>query len=224
MRGPTGRTRIDRIAAHKQIGIVVQDEGRTLYTHAHRVKRATGIQREAPDVDGVVRTPRPGNQDRARQRSSQRNRSHASLRVIYGSRAGVIRRSPPAHVSADRCRSRDEPRHTRAFDRRGCPTASTGRVMANTGYFEHDWFAPGWKADFPEDEVALPSALTFEGNARRGQSHTQPRTTRGPGDHAELESLGSRSRRSVRGPDRCRPTAPSSQRPNQVLSRHWSVT
>jgi D-alanyl-D-alanine carboxypeptidase/D-alanyl-D-alanine-endopeptidase (penicillin-binding protein 4) len=43
-----------------------------------------------------------------------------------------------------------------------------GSVMGSTGYFSHDWFAPGWKADFPADEVALPSALTFLGNQVHG--------------------------------------------------------
>jgi serine-type D-Ala-D-Ala carboxypeptidase/endopeptidase (penicillin-binding protein 4) len=42
--------------------------------------------------------------------------------------------------------------------------AIRGHVMGSTGYFDHDWFAQGWKHDFPADEVALPSALTFNGN------------------------------------------------------------
>jgi D-alanyl-D-alanine carboxypeptidase len=39
-----------------------------------------------------------------------------------------------------------------------------GRIMGVVGYFNHDWFARGWKYDFPRDEVALPSALTINGN------------------------------------------------------------
>jgi D-alanyl-D-alanine carboxypeptidase len=38
-----------------------------------------------------------------------------------------------------------------------------GRVLGNTGYFAHDWWARGWKRSFPATEVALPTALTFEG-------------------------------------------------------------
>jgi D-alanyl-D-alanine carboxypeptidase len=43
-----------------------------------------------------------------------------------------------------------------------------GSVMGAIGYFDHDWFAAGWKPYFPRDEVALPSALTVDGNALNG--------------------------------------------------------
>jgi D-alanyl-D-alanine carboxypeptidase/D-alanyl-D-alanine-endopeptidase (penicillin-binding protein 4) len=43
-------------------------------------------------------------------------------------------------------------------------TKVVGRVMGSTGYFARDWWAPGWRDYFPDDVIALPSALTFEGN------------------------------------------------------------
>jgi D-alanyl-D-alanine carboxypeptidase len=49
-----------------------------------------------------------------------------------------------------------------------------GRVMGSTGYFDHDWFAPGWKRHFPVDEIALPSALTFNGNVAGGRNIGDP--------------------------------------------------
>jgi D-alanyl-D-alanine carboxypeptidase len=49
-----------------------------------------------------------------------------------------------------------------------------GSVMGSTGYFSHDWFAPGWKQEFPADEVALPSALTFQGNQVHGVHVSDP--------------------------------------------------
>jgi D-alanyl-D-alanine carboxypeptidase len=39
-----------------------------------------------------------------------------------------------------------------------------GRVMGATTGFQRDWWAPGWRDYFPRDYVALPTALTFEGN------------------------------------------------------------
>ena len=40
-----------------------------------------------------------------------------------------------------------------------------GRVMgATSGFFQRDWWAPGWQDYFPRDYIALPTALTFEGN------------------------------------------------------------
>jgi D-alanyl-D-alanine carboxypeptidase/D-alanyl-D-alanine-endopeptidase (penicillin-binding protein 4) len=43
-------------------------------------------------------------------------------------------------------------------------TRVEGSVLGDTGPFERDWWAPGWKDDFPEVEVAIPTALTFRGN------------------------------------------------------------
>jgi D-alanyl-D-alanine carboxypeptidase/D-alanyl-D-alanine-endopeptidase (penicillin-binding protein 4) len=39
-----------------------------------------------------------------------------------------------------------------------------GRVMGATTGFQRDWWAPGWQDYFPRDYIALPTALTFEGN------------------------------------------------------------
>jgi D-alanyl-D-alanine carboxypeptidase/D-alanyl-D-alanine-endopeptidase (penicillin-binding protein 4) len=39
-----------------------------------------------------------------------------------------------------------------------------GRVMGATTGFERDWWAPGWRDYFPRDYIALPTALSFEGN------------------------------------------------------------
>ncbi|MGZ5305473.1 MAG: D-alanyl-D-alanine carboxypeptidase/D-alanyl-D-alanine-endopeptidase [Actinomycetota bacterium] len=43
-------------------------------------------------------------------------------------------------------------------------TRIEGSVLGDTGPFERDWWAPGWKDDFPAEEVAIPTALTFRGN------------------------------------------------------------
>jgi D-alanyl-D-alanine carboxypeptidase len=50
-----------------------------------------------------------------------------------------------------------------------------GRVMGATTGFQRDWWAPGWKDYFPRDYIALPTALTFEGNEDdRGVHVTDP--------------------------------------------------
>jgi D-alanyl-D-alanine carboxypeptidase/D-alanyl-D-alanine-endopeptidase (penicillin-binding protein 4) len=43
-------------------------------------------------------------------------------------------------------------------------TRIEGSVVGDTGPFERDWWAEGWKDDFPSIEVAIPTALTFSGN------------------------------------------------------------
>jgi serine-type D-Ala-D-Ala carboxypeptidase/endopeptidase (penicillin-binding protein 4) len=51
----------------------------------------------------------------------------------------------------------------RAVDEAGIRTIR-GRVMGATTGFQRDWWAPGWRDYFPRDYIALPTALTFEGN------------------------------------------------------------
>ncbi|MGH2642088.1 MAG: D-alanyl-D-alanine carboxypeptidase/D-alanyl-D-alanine-endopeptidase [Actinomycetota bacterium] len=52
----------------------------------------------------------------------------------------------------------------RAIDASGIERVR-GRVMGATVGFLRDWWAPGWQDYFPRDYIALPTALTFEGNA-----------------------------------------------------------
>jgi D-alanyl-D-alanine carboxypeptidase/D-alanyl-D-alanine-endopeptidase (penicillin-binding protein 4) len=50
----------------------------------------------------------------------------------------------------------------------------TGSVVGSVEPFAHDWNAPGWKPFFRKDEVALPTALTFDGNTVRGRHVRHP--------------------------------------------------
>src|ERR687892_115656 len=63
-----------------------------------------------------------------------------------------------------------------------------GAVVGSTGYFKRDWFAPGWKRDFPRSQVALPTALTFEGN-QAGGIHVSDPELRAAGWGVELRAL-----------------------------------
>lgn len=48
-----------------------------------------------------------------------------------------------------------------------------GSVMGSTSYFARDWWAPGWRWFFPTYYVALPTALTFQGNRSRDGHHVR---------------------------------------------------
>ena len=48
--------------------------------------------------------------------------------------------------------------------RRAGITRIRGSVAAAKTYFKRDWDARGWRADYQEEEVALPTALTIDGN------------------------------------------------------------
>jgi D-alanyl-D-alanine carboxypeptidase/D-alanyl-D-alanine-endopeptidase (penicillin-binding protein 4) len=65
-----------------------------------------------------------------------------------------------------------------------------GSVLGSTGYFQRDWFAPGWKRDFPRSQVALPTALTFEGNQSGGVHVRDPELRAARALRRELRNLG----------------------------------
>lgn len=65
-----------------------------------------------------------------------------------------------------------------------------GRVYGSTGYFAHDWDAPGWKPSFPAEEVPLPSAVTFEGNVVRGKHVADPERRAAAALTKRLEARG----------------------------------
>ncbi len=53
-------------------------------------------------------------------------------------------------------------------------TSIEGRVKGSTAPFAHDWFAPGWRWDFPARYAPLPSALSYDGNIHRGRHISDP--------------------------------------------------
>lgn len=67
-----------------------------------------------------------------------------------------------------------------------------GSVIGSTGYFKRDWRAPGWKPYFPREQVALPTALTFEDNTARGIHIRDPELRAARALSDALEELGIR--------------------------------
>lgn len=64
-----------------------------------------------------------------------------------------------------------------------------GRVIGVKSYFRHDWNAPGWKAGFSSGYVALPSALTVDGNVRHGRHISNPEWAFADALTKKLESM-----------------------------------
>ncbi len=80
-----------------------------------------------------------------------------------------------------------------ALERAGI-TRVAGSVMGATTYFRHDWFARGWKRSFPREEVALPTALTFDRNVARGRPIRDPEQRAAAALTDKLEARGIRVR------------------------------
>jgi D-alanyl-D-alanine carboxypeptidase/D-alanyl-D-alanine-endopeptidase (penicillin-binding protein 4) len=74
-------------------------------------------------------------------------------------------------------------------------TKITGGIGGSINYFAHDWWAPGWKQNFPAEEIPLPSALTFEGNKAKGHHVSDPEFRAARSLTRRLEAIGVKVRR-----------------------------
>lgn len=104
-------------------------------------------------------------------------------------------------------------------------TRIKGRVMGSTGYFSHDWYAPGWSSSFPAEQVPLPSALTFEGNVRKGRHISDPevRAARALIDRLEARGIQVWGRAgSGRAPASLIEIASVRSRPLETLARYMN--
>jgi serine-type D-Ala-D-Ala carboxypeptidase/endopeptidase (penicillin-binding protein 4) len=159
---PAWKSRIDGIAAKSPMGIAVQIDGRMVYRHGARRSRIPASNQKLLTTMALL--DRLGTDRRI-------PTTLAAARVgggVVGSNLWVLGRGDPTIGSAggSELPIRDTlvRRLADKLRSRGI-TRITGRVMGSTGYFRRDWWAPGWKRDFPRLYVARPTALTFEQNS-----------------------------------------------------------
>ena len=169
--------RIDALSALRSMSVTVGEGGVFAYRHADTVRRApasneklllsmTLLNRLGPDATISTRAAAANVEDG----------------VVTGN-LWIIGGGDPA-VSSARIDTLAE--HLRDAG----ITSITGRVMGSTGSFSHDWWAPGWKPSFPRTEVALPTALAFNGNAVHGVHIRDPEYRAAAALTARLRALG----------------------------------
>lgn len=170
---PYWKTKLDRIAAGHRIGIALYDDGRLLYQHDARAARTPASNEKLLLSMALFDTLDPA--------TRIQTFAHAAIPqagIIKGD-LWIVGRGDPS-ITAGGSFGRGLPfLPTKLGDLAQAivdagVTTITGSVIGSTGYFEHDWFAPGWKANFPDDEVALASAVSFEGNVRNGKHISNP--------------------------------------------------
>jgi D-alanyl-D-alanine carboxypeptidase/D-alanyl-D-alanine-endopeptidase (penicillin-binding protein 4) len=153
--------RVDALAAGHAMSVSVADGGMFVYGRRAAVGRAPASNEKLLLSMALLRRFGPA--------------AHITTRAAAGRvRDGVVRGNlwilgggDPAITSARLARLARELRAA------GIQRIA-GRVMGSIGYFAHDWYAPGWRPDFPRDEVALPTALTINGNVRHGVPFGDP--------------------------------------------------
>jgi serine-type D-Ala-D-Ala carboxypeptidase/endopeptidase (penicillin-binding protein 4) len=167
------KRRIDGIIGSHSVSVAVAAGGQGLYTHAAMRRRRPASNQKLVLSMALLDELGP-------------DRRLATVANAPSHRGGVIKGNLWIAGRGDPSLSRNGPyasslpfgatrvgRLARRIRAAGI-TKITGRVLGSTGYFEHDWFARGWKHDFPANEVALPSALTFNGNVYHGRHISDP--------------------------------------------------
>jgi D-alanyl-D-alanine carboxypeptidase/D-alanyl-D-alanine-endopeptidase (penicillin-binding protein 4) len=155
-------THIDQLIGSRSIGVAVASQGQLLYEHGDTVAHVPAsneklllsmalLSRMSPDATLPTTAEAP---------------SVDAKGVIHGS-LWLVGRGDPT-VTKHRLAGLAD-----AIANAGVKKI-TGSVRGSTDYFSHDWFAPGWKPDFPQDEVALPTALTYMGNTVQGNHVANP--------------------------------------------------
>jgi D-alanyl-D-alanine carboxypeptidase/D-alanyl-D-alanine-endopeptidase (penicillin-binding protein 4) len=186
---PYWKRQIDRIVAGKDIGVALHDEGRVLYRHDARYKRVPASNEKLLMSMALFEALPPA--------TTINTRAFTTARPVAGIVTGdlwVTGRGDPSLTAGGRFGDALPFPATRlgalANAIADSVTRIEGRVLGNTGYFNHDWFAPGWKPNFPADEVALPSALSFEGNVDAGKHIKNPEWRVARSLTNKLEDLG----------------------------------
>lgn len=170
---PAWKRRIDKLVAGRAIGVSVAEGGRPVYRWADKRKRVPASNQKMLLSMAAFDLLGPDSQVVTAVRAARvRGGVVAGDLWLVGrgdptlTGGGAFGRSlpfRPARISTLVARIRA------AGIRR-----VTGSVMGSTGYFTRDWYAPGWKSSFPAYYVALPTALTFEGNVYEGRHVTNP--------------------------------------------------
>lgn len=170
---PTWKERLDRLLADEPAGVAVRIDGVQVYGWAAKARRVPASNQKllaamalldelGPELDLPTRALGPAPVDG----------------VVPGDLWIVGEGDPSLASSAayDRALPFDATRLGALADAIAAAGVSRieGRVMGAISYFDHDWFAPGWRSYFPERYVALPSALSLDGNRRNGKHIDNP--------------------------------------------------
>ncbi|MDP9067023.1 MAG: D-alanyl-D-alanine carboxypeptidase [Actinomycetota bacterium] len=183
------KQRLDELTAGKAIGVAVREEGRFLY-------RRTSAQRRIPASNQKLLLSMALFDTLEPTKTIETTAATAGLigSVVDGD-LWILGRGDPT-ITAGAAYGRQlpfTPTRLRALALAITSAGITrveGSVVGNTGYFEHDWDAPGWKHDFASEYIPLPSALTFEGNVRRGDHISNPEHRAAAALTRKLENLG----------------------------------
>ena len=175
---PGWAVQIDRLVRGLSVGVSVRDEGQDLYGHAAARRRTPASNEKLLLSMALLETLGP--------ETVLTTQAAGAAPPVAGVLPGDlwILGSGDPDIRASTMRLLAQRIRTAGVIR------VEGAVLGSTGYFKRDWFAPGWKRDFPRSQVALPTALTFEGNQAGGVHVRDPELRAARALRQELRDLG----------------------------------
>ena len=191
----TGERRLDRTVRGRPVGVAVRtvEAGGFLYRHRARDRRIPASNEKLLLSMALLETLGPDAEIMTRAAAA-----HLHGATVEGD-LWILGRGDPT-ISTERyakglpIRATRMSRLARAIAATGIERI-TGRVVGSTSFFARDWWAPGWKRDFPREEVPLPTALTFNGNVHEGRHIPRPEERAARALTKRLRALGVSVRR-----------------------------
>ena len=218
------KKRIDRAIGGHSVGVVVREHNKILYNHGGRIRRVPASNEKL--LTSMAAFQNLGPDDITQTLVT----AHTISPTIEGN-VFIFGHGDPAVSSPSRyARSLPFTPTRIAGLARQIRSAGVrrirGSVIGSTTYFSHDWFTWGWKPDFPRDQVALASALAYNGNVVRGTHISNPELRAARSLTNQLEKIGVK----VGGKPGAKPApgglakvAMASSQPLDVLLRYMDV-
>jgi D-alanyl-D-alanine carboxypeptidase/D-alanyl-D-alanine-endopeptidase (penicillin-binding protein 4) len=160
-RAPSWTRTIDRLIGRRSFGVAVREEGRFLYRHQDSKRRTPASNEKLLLSMAILDLLGPDTRILTQAASAP-----LATGVVPGDLWILGQGDPSLEVE-------ELKKLASAIEAAGVVEVQ-GRVMGSTGYFKRDWNAPGWKPSFRREQVALPTALTFEGNTDEGTHVRDP--------------------------------------------------
>ncbi len=184
------RVRIDKLVAGHAVSVAVREEGRALYQH-HEAARKIPASNEKLLLSMALL-------DTLDATATISTTTASSGTIIGGVLAGdlwLLGHGDPSVTGGGSFAEElpFEPTRIRTLAEAVQDAGITeidGRVRGAISFFDRDWWAEGWKPNFPDDYIALPSALTFNGNTRHGEHIDNPEWLAARSLTRRLEAIG----------------------------------
>ncbi len=184
------RVRIDELVAGRSVSVAVREDGRVLYQHREAARKIPASNEKLLLSMALLDALDPT--------TTIPTTTATSDMVIGGVLAGdlwLLGRGDPSVTGGGSFGNElpFEPTRIRTLAEAVQDAGITeidGRVRGAISFFDRDWWAEGWKPNFPADYIALPSALTFDGNTRHGEHIDNPEWLAARSLTRRLEAIG----------------------------------